>query len=141
MAGVGGLLCRCPGIPARMADNLLSGADAVLPAARHRHPAHRAAIAAEQGRGLRRLSATHQRVRALVPETPLAPACCAGWRPRLGYRRVRCYPAAAARSDPQTLSSRGRPGARSAAAATGAWRVPGDHGRIRLRQVDAAEPD
>ena len=59
--------------PARQI-NRLPGADAVLSAARHRHPAHRAAIAAEQGRGLRRLSATHQRVRALVPETPLAPA-------------------------------------------------------------------
>src|SRR5450631_1568736 len=96
MAGVDGLLCGRARIALGLADTVLSGSDALLSAARHRHSAHRAAVAAEQGCGLCRVSAPHQRLRSVVHETRLEPLYCAGRRPRLALGGVNPPAAAAA---------------------------------------------
>src|ERR1700722_4832280 len=66
---MGGLLRDGAGVALGLADALLPGTDALLPAARDRYSADRAALAAGQGRGLRGIPAPHQRLCALVAET------------------------------------------------------------------------
>src|ERR1700733_7383329 len=68
MAGVGRIFCVRVGFAGRLLDGALPGIDAVLFAAGHGHSADGGAVRQEQGRGVSRIPAHHERLRAVVPE-------------------------------------------------------------------------